>query len=71
MDRRTGRHRANINQRSHLLLACNLVATAYLVLGSKPEEIRLKAAHGRAYEAYQGSGIPFFVPGAASGHLAG
>lgn len=43
-------------------LAFNLVATAYLVLGSLHEERRLRALYGFDYVAYQRSGIPFFVP---------
>lgn len=45
------------------LLAFNLVATAYLALGSKHEELRLHAAYGRAYEDYLRSGVPFYLPG--------
>ncbi|HEV2123662.1 MAG TPA: hypothetical protein VGW38_12910 [Chloroflexota bacterium] len=40
----------------------SLVSTIYLVLGSWHEEMRLKAAHGRAYEQYQQSGVPFYMP---------
>lgn len=40
----------------------SLVSTIYLILGSWHEEVRLKAAHGQAYEQYRRSGIPFFVP---------
>ena len=43
-------------------LAFNLVATAYLVLGSVHEESRLRRQYGERYEAYQRGGTPFFVP---------
>ncbi len=49
------------------LLAFNLVATLYLVLGSIHEERRLRAAYGPAYGRYQRSGVNFFVPGAVNG----
>jgi protein-S-isoprenylcysteine O-methyltransferase Ste14 len=38
------------------------VATAYLVLGSWHEEVRLRRAYGEPYGAYRRSGVPFFVP---------
>jgi protein-S-isoprenylcysteine O-methyltransferase Ste14 len=44
------------------LLTFNLVATAYLVLGSRHEEARLHAAYGPAYESYRRSGVPFYLP---------
>lgn len=44
------------------LLAFNAAATAYLVLGSLHEESRLQRTYGERYEAYQRSGIPFYVP---------
>jgi methanethiol S-methyltransferase len=44
------------------LLAFNLVATIYLVLGSLHEEARLRHAYGPEYEAYRRSGTPFYVP---------
>ncbi len=44
------------------LLAFNLVATAYLVLGSRHEEARLLAAYGDRYKRYQQSGVPFYFP---------
>lgn len=37
-------------------------STVYLVLGSIHEEVRLRSAYGRAYERYQRSGVPFYVP---------
>ncbi len=45
------------------LLAFNLAATAYLVVGSVHEEVRLRAAYGDAYRHYQESGVAFYVPG--------
>ena len=53
------------------LLAFNLVATAYLVLGSLHEEARLRAAYGRAYEGYRSSGVPFYLPRPAAAALDG
>ncbi len=44
------------------LLAFNLVATAYLVVGSALEEARLRSAFGDQYEAYLRRGIPFYLP---------
>lgn len=44
------------------LLAFNVAATVYLVLGSVHEEMRLREAYGRRYVAYQRSGVPFFAP---------
>ena len=44
------------------LLAFNSVASIYLVIGSLHEEWRLRAENGADYEAYQKSGVPFFVP---------
>ena len=53
------------------LLAFNLTATAYLVLGSRHEERRLRAAYGERYEAYLNSGVPFYLPRPASPALPG
>lgn len=44
------------------LLAFNLAATVYLVLGSIHEESRLLAAYGKAYRRYQNSQAPFYMP---------
>jgi hypothetical protein len=44
------------------LLAFNLAATAYLVVGSLHEETRLQAAYGEPYREYQKSGVAFYVP---------
>ncbi|MCU0627516.1 MAG: hypothetical protein MUF21_13675 [Gemmatimonadaceae bacterium] len=44
------------------LATFNAAATLYLVLGSRHEEARLRAAHGDAYERYRRSGIPFYLP---------
>jgi protein-S-isoprenylcysteine O-methyltransferase Ste14 len=44
-------------------LAFNVVATAYLVLGSRHEEHRLRSLYDNDYEAYRGRGVPFFLPG--------
>ncbi len=43
-------------------LAFNTVTTAYLVLGSLHEEVRLREAYGEDYKAYQNSGVAFFIP---------
>jgi protein-S-isoprenylcysteine O-methyltransferase Ste14 len=48
------------------LLAFNVAATAYLVVGSVHEEARLRAAYGDAYRDYQASGVAFYLPGAGS-----
>lgn len=43
-------------------LAFNVIATAYLVLGSLHEEQRLLRQYGEAYRQYQRGGVPFFLP---------
>ena len=45
------------------LLAFNLVSTAYLVIGSMHEEIRLFNRYGQPYREYQRSGVSFYLPG--------
>ncbi len=45
------------------LLAFNLVGTAHFLYGSLREERHLGAAYGAPYEAYQRSGVPFYLPG--------
>lgn len=44
-------------------LAFNIVGTAYMMLGSLHEEARLRAAYGKAYQAYLQGQVPFFFPG--------
>jgi hypothetical protein len=44
------------------LLAFNIAATVYLVVGSLHEETRLREAYGEAYTSYEGSGVAFYVP---------
>ncbi len=44
------------------LLAFNMAATIYLIVGSIHEEARLRDAFGDDYEAYLHSGISFYVP---------
>ncbi len=44
------------------LLAFNVAATVYLVVGSLHEEARLREAFGDEYDAYRDSGVPFYVP---------
>ena len=44
------------------LLAFATTATVYLVVGSLHEEVRLREAFGRDYDAYLNSGVPFYVP---------
>lgn len=43
-------------------LAFNLVATAYLVLGSLHEERRLLRQYGERYARYRDSSVPFYLP---------
>lgn len=43
------------------LAAMSLASTAYLVLGSRLEETRLRSAYGAAYERYRTS-VPFYAP---------
>lgn len=43
-------------------LAFNIVATAYLVIGSVHEERRLLKKYGERYARYQRSGVPFYLP---------
>ncbi len=45
-----------------LILAFNLAATLYLVLGTIPEEKKLVSIYGRAYKAYQKK-VPRIIPG--------
>jgi hypothetical protein len=44
------------------LLAFNLVATLYFIVGSRHEEARLRATYGSAYTDYLKSGVPFYLP---------
>ncbi|HEY1215078.1 MAG TPA: hypothetical protein VGE93_15720 [Bryobacteraceae bacterium] len=44
------------------LLAFNVVAALYLVIGSWHEEARLRSAYGDEYQDYTQSGVPFYVP---------
>lgn len=51
------------------LLAFNLAATAYLVLGSATEEARMLLTFGEEYEDYRRRGVPFYLPAAPSSVL--
>jgi hypothetical protein len=44
------------------LLAFNLVATLYLVLGSLHEEARLREVYGARYDTYLKRGVSFYLP---------
>ena len=43
-------------------LTVAVLTAAYSILGSRLEEERLLAQYGQAYEEYQESGVPFFLP---------
>jgi hypothetical protein len=49
------------------LLAYNVVASVYFVVGAAREEARLRQVHGPAYGDYQRSGVPFYLPSVAAG----
>ena len=68
---RASRHPLNLSplpilwlwpQMTTSLLAFNAAATAYLIVGSKHEEARLRDAYGGKYDAYRDSGVPFYIP---------
>ena len=44
------------------LLAFNLAATVYLIIGSIHEESRLLHLHCDKYERYRSSAVPFYWP---------
>jgi hypothetical protein len=44
------------------LLAFNMAATFYLVVGSAIEEARMRATFGDRYEDYRRRGVPFYLP---------
>ncbi len=44
------------------LLAYNSMSTVYLLIGSRHEEIRLRAAYGDPYRQYEKGPIPFYFP---------
>jgi hypothetical protein len=44
------------------LLAFNVVASLYLVIGSWHEEVRLRSAYGDEYQNYTESRVPFSLP---------
>lgn len=52
-------------------LAFNVVASIYLVIGSRHEERRLSAQYGERYEQYRRSGVPFYVPRPRAMRVAG
>lgn len=56
------RNRNGLYRMTTKLLAFNTAATAYLVIGSWHEEVRLRQAYGQRYEVYRCSGIPFYSP---------
>ena len=44
------------------LLAFNIAATLYLIVGSLHEETRLQAAYGEVYSKYRRSGVSYYFP---------
>lgn len=51
------------------LLAFNVAATVYFVVGSWREERRLMQAYGKEYARYVESGVPFFIPRIRPGNV--